>query len=270
MCHIFSVSRSGFYSWLRRGKSQRDKVNEELVKHIRRIYDESHRTYGSPRMTDALRQHGITCNKKRVARLMRINGILAKTKRKFKVTTHSNHKRPVADNLIKGDFTACTPDEIWTSDITYIWTRQGWLYLAVFLDVWSRKIVGWSMSKRMTDQLVIAAFTMARSRRRPQPGLIAHSDRGSQYCSRSFKEILDKYGYLQSMSSTGNCYDNSITESFFGTLKTELVYHEKYQTREDARRSIFKYTEIFYNRTRIHSALGGVSPDQFEEMRTAA
>jgi transposase InsO family protein len=162
-------------------------------------------------MTEALRQDGIRCNKKRVARLMRINGIVAKTKRKFKVTTHSNHRRPVTNNLIKGDFTAPAPDKIWTSDITYVWTRQGWLYLAVFLDLCSRRIVGWSMSRRITD-----------------------------------------------------------TESFFATLKTELIYHEKYETRDDARRNIFKYIEIFYNQTRIHSALGGVSPAQFEKMRKTA
>jgi putative transposase len=270
MCRIFSVSRSGLYSWLRRGRSQRYQINEELVNHIRRIYDETHRIYGSPRITDALRQKGIRCNKKRVARLMRINGIMAKTKRKFKVTTHSNHKRPVADNLIKGDFRAPLTDTIWTSDITFIWTQQGWLYLAVFLDVCSRRIVGWSMKSRMTDQLVIDAFRKAFFRRRPQPGLIAHSDRGSQYCSGFFKELLKKSGYLQSMSSRGNCYDNAITESFFGTLKTELVYHENYETREDAQRSIFKYIEIFYNRKRIHSALGGVSPEQFEERKRLA
>jgi len=270
MCRILSVSRSGFYNRLKRGKSQREQENEDLIRHIRQIYNESHGTYGSPRMTEALRQDGIRCNKKRVARLMRINGIVAKTKRKFKVTTHSNHRRPVTNNLIKGDFTAPAPDKIWTSDITYVWTRQGWLYLAVFLDLCSRRIVGWSMSRRITDQLVIDAFKKAWFRRRPLPGLIVHSDRGSQYCSSNFKDLLEKNGYYQSMSSTGNCYDNAITESFFATLKTELIYHEKYETRDDARRNIFKYIEIFYNQTRIHSALGGVSPAQFEKMRKVA
>ena len=270
MCRVFSVSRSGYYSWLRRAKSKRQRDNEKLISKIRQIHDESNRIYGSPRITDALRQCGIKCNHKRVARLMRINGIRSKIKRKFKVTTHSAHKRQMADNLIKGNFTAKAPDRLWTSDITYIWTREGWLYLAVFLDVCSRRIAGWSMSHRITDQLVINAFKQAWLHRQPVSGLIVHSDRGSQYCSRSFKELLNTNRYLQSMYKTGNCYDNAITESFFGTLKTELVYHEKYKTRNEAKKSIFKYIEIFYNRKRIHSALGGISPDQFELMKLAA
>jgi len=270
MCRVFSVSRSGFYSWKRRGKSKRQQDNEKLISKIRQIHDESNRIYGSPRITDALKQKGIQCNHKRVARLMQINGIKSKIKRKFKVTTHSNHKRQVADNLIKGNFTTVAPDRLWTSDITYIRTREGWLYLAVFLDTCSRRIVGWSMSHRITDQLVVDAFRQAWIHRQPASGLIVHSDRGSQYCSRSFKELLNAKHYLQSMCRTGNCYDNAITESFFGTLKTELVYHEKYETRNQAKSSIFKYIEIFYNRKRIHSALGGLSPDQFEQIKLAA
>jgi len=270
MCRVFSVSRSGFYRWLKRRKSQRERDNKELVALIRQIHMESGRTYGSPRITQALGQRGISCNKKRVARLMKINDIVSKTKRKFKVTTNSNHKRAVAENLIKSGLKAPAPDKVWASDITYIWTREGWLYLAVFLDLWSRKIVGWSMSHRLTDQLVINAFTKAYLGRKPQAGLIAHSDRGSQYSSIAFKELLKKNGYQQSMSAKGNCYDNAIAESFFATLKTELVYHEKYRNRDEARGSIFKYIEMFYNRTRIHSALGGVSPGQYEQMQNVA
>jgi transposase InsO family protein len=270
MCRIFSVSCSGFYYWLKRGKSRRDEGNEELVNHIRQVHEESEQTYGSPRITGALRQKGIRCNTKRVARLMREHGIASKIKRKFKITTYSAHKRPVAANLIKGQFTAPAPDKVWTSDITYIWTRQGWLYLSVFLDVFSRRIVGWAMKRRMTDQLVLDAFRQAHIRRKAPAGLIVHSDRGSQYCSRSFKELLQKQGYRQSMCSTGNCYDNAITESFFGTLKTELIFHQRYNTRDEARRSIFKYIEMFYNRVRIHSAIGGVSPAQFEQMQNQA
>lgn len=265
MCRIFSVSRSGFYSWLKRGQSPREKSNEALTKQIRRIHQESHQIYGSPRITVALRQKGIQCTRKRVARLMRENGIVSKTRKKFKVTTYSSHKRPVAPNLVKRNFSASKPDKVWTSDITFIPTRQGWLYLVVFLDICSRRIVGWSMKSRMTDQLVIDAFRHAWTHRKATKGLIVHSDRGSQYCSRSFKELLDQQGYRQSMCDTGDCYDNAITESFFGTLKKELIFHHIYDTRDEARRSIFKYIEMFYNRIRIHSSLGGLSPNQYEK-----
>ena len=270
MCRILSVSRSGFYRWKKRPISKRDLSNDKLLFYIRQIHAESNKTYGSPRMTDALRAKGIKCNHKRVERLMREQGIYAKTKRKFKVTTDSKHNRPIAKNLIKMDFTASEPNKVWTSDITYIWTREGWLYLAVFMDLYSRSIVGWSMNNRLTDDLVINALKKAVCSRSPPPGMIVHSDRGSQYCSHDFKEQIKNIKCLQSMSSTGNCYDNAVTESFFHTLKTELVYHEKYQTRDQARKSIFKYIEMFYNRKRIHSTLGGVSPYQFEQMRIAA
>jgi transposase InsO family protein len=270
MCKTLSVSRSGFYSWQKRGKSQRDLDNDKLLFYIRQIHAESERIYGSPRVTDALRNRGMICNRKRIERLMREHGIYAKTKKKFKVTTHSKHKRPVAQNLIKMDFTAPAPNKVWTSDITYIWTRQGWAYLSVFMDLYSRSIVGWSMNHRLTDDLVINAFKKALWSRRPHPGLIVHSDRGSQYCSNDFKELIKQNECLQSMSSTGNCYDNAVTESFFHTIKTELVYHEKYETRDQAKHSIFKYIEIFYNRNRIHTTLGGVSPYQFEQLKLAA
>jgi putative transposase len=265
MCLLFSVSRSGYYSWLTRGKSLRDQENEIVLKQIRRIHQESHQTYGSPRIRSALRQQGIRCSRKRIARLMRKHGIVSKMRKRFKRTTHSSHKRPVAPNLVKRDFTASVPDTVWTSDITFVWTGQGWLYLAVFLDVCSRRIVGWSMKSRMTDQLVIDAFRQASRYRKAPKGLVVHSDRGSQYCSRSFKELLDQQHYRQSMCATGNCYDNAITESFFGTLKTELIFHHRYDTRDQARKSIFTYIEMFYNRTRIHSSLGGLSPDQYEK-----
>jgi transposase InsO family protein len=176
----------------------------------------------------------------------------------------------VAPNLLRQSLREPGPDKAWASDITYIWTLQGWLYLAVFMDLWSRKIVGWSMSQRLTDRLVLDAFYSAWSNRRAQPGLISHSDRGSQYCSHSFKEQLEQRGYLQSMCSTGNCYDNAFMESFFATLKTELIHHERYETRDEARRSIFKYIEIFYNRNRIHSALGGLSPERYEQLKNVA
>jgi transposase InsO family protein len=270
MCRTLSVSRSGFYRWCHRKASPRDRENEQLLMHIRQIHRELDRIYGSPRMTRALRQRGFECNHKRVERLMRINGIRSKRKRKFKVTTHSKHSRAVAANLIQRNFTASKPNRLWTSDITYIRTQEGWLYLAVFLDVCSRRIVGWSMSHRINDALVVNAFRQAKLQRQPLPGLIVHSDRGSQYCSRSFKDLLDANRYRQSMSSTGNCYDNAITESFFATLKTELIHERRYQTRNEARRDIFKYIEIIYNRNRIHSALGDFSPNQFEQMNNFA
>jgi putative transposase len=270
MCHILSVSRSGFYSWLDHGESQRDLKNQQILSQIRIIHSQCNRVYGSPRITDALRNKGIICNHKRVARLMRVNGIIAKTKRKFKVTTHSKHKRPVAENLIRMDFTASKPNERWTSDITYVWTTEGWLYLAIFMDLYSRSIVGWSTNHRLTDDLVTHGFKKALWSRNPPPGLIVHSDRGIQYCSNNFKELMINNNCMQSMSSTGNCYDNAVTESFFSRLKTELIYQERYETRDQARKSIFKYIEIFYNRNRIHSTLGGVSPFQFEQINLPA
>ncbi len=270
MCRIFSVSRSGFYRWCGRSPSPRERKNKQLVAQIRQIHRESHDTYGSPRITAALCRRGFKYNHKRVERLMRVNGIHSKRKRKFKATTDSRHKRAVADNLIRGDFSAKHPDQLWTSDITYIRTQEGWLYLAVFLDAYSRRIVGWSMSQRMGDELIVSAFRQAWVHRQPLPGLIVHSDRGTQYCSRSFKELLDTNRYRQSMSSTGNCYDNAITESFFATLKTELIHDKRYRSRNEARRSIFKYIEMFYNRVRIHSALGGLSPNEYEKINCFA
>lgn len=262
---MLTVSRSGFYNFVRRGRSKRDQANGQLLEQIYQLHQQSGQTYGSPRMTQALRECGHGCNHKRVARLMRINGIRSKRRRRFKVTTFSGHNRPVVENLVKRNFTAAAPNQLWTSDITYIRTDQGWLYLAVFLDVCSRRIVGWSMHRRISDNLIIDAFTQACTHRRPQPGLVVHSDRGSQYCSLSFKELLGSNQYVQSMSSTGNCYDNAITESFFATLKTELVRDQRYQSHNEARRSIFKFIEMFYNRQRIHSALGGMPPDRFEQ-----
>jgi len=265
MCRILKVSRSGFYRWLDRGKSQRERDNDQLLVQIRRIHLQSRQTYGSPRITQALRLEGIKSNKKRVARLMQRNRIVSKIKRKFKVTTRTNPKRPVADNLLKTGLKVLAPNQVWVSDITYLWTREGWGYLAVFLDLWSKKIVGWTFRSRLTDQLVLEAFQKAWDYRRPQTGLITHSDRGSQYGSHSFKELLQQKGCRQSMTGSGHCYDNAVIESFFATLKTELVYHERYATREEAKRSIFKYIEMFYNRTRIHSSLGGISPASYEQ-----
>jgi len=217
-----------------------------------------------------LRARGIRCGKNRVARLMRENGIMAKTKRRFKITTDSKHNLPIAENLLGQDFTADAPNKTWTGDITYVWTRQGWMYLAVVLDLFNREIVGWSMRKRITKDIVTKALAMAIQRKRPQAGLIFHSDRGSQYASNEFRKLLEEHHFVQSMSGKGNCYDNAVTESFFHTLKTELVYFERYKTRSEARQGIFEYIEIFYNRVRRHSYLGYVSPVDFGKLPMAA
>jgi transposase InsO family protein len=268
MCLALRVSRSGYYDWLNRGQSQRDRSNQVLLEQIERVYRDSRGNYGSPRITAELRADGEGCNKKRVARLMRINGIAAKTKRRFKVTTNSKHNQPVAANLVNQQFVAGATNKLWSSDITYIWTKEGWLYLSVVLDVYSRRIVGWSMNRRLTKELVIEAVNQALSYRNPGRNMIFHSDQGSQYASNRFRKLLADNEIKASMSGKGNCYDNAITETFFHTLKTELVYFENYQTREEAKLSIFEYIEVFYNRKRRHSAIGYQNPVDFENQKT--
>ena len=263
MCRALKVSRSGYYAWADRGPSRREQANQQLLVKIKRSYDESRRLYGSPRVTADLRESGETCNQKRVARLMRLNGIAAKTKRKFKITTNSRHDQPAAPNLVNQEFTAKRPGRLWTSDITYLWTKAGWLYLSVVLDVYNRQIVGWAMSERLNRQLVISSLNQALTQGCPTKNMIFHSDQGSQYTSDEFRELLNNYGILASNSGKGNCYDNAITETFFHTLKTELIYFENYQTREEARLSVFEYIEVFYNRQRRHSALDYKSPVDF-------
>jgi len=260
----FGVSRSGYYGWRSRDISQREQSNQGLLEKIKKAHHLSRATYGSPRITADLRANGETCGHNRVARLMRVNGIAAKTKRKFKITTNSKHNHPVAPNLVKQKFVAAKPNHLWTSDITYLWTIEGWLYLSVILDVFNRRIVGWAMNKRLTKELVIAALKQALNHRTPTRDMILHSDQGSQYASGDFQYLLNRNGLRSSMSSKGNCYDNAITETFFHTLKTELIYFENYQTREEAKLSVFEYIEVFYNRQRRHSALGYKSPVDFE------
>lgn len=265
MCRLLSVSRSGYHLWIKRKLSAREFENRRLLEVIVFHYKKSKRTYGLPRILGAIRRQGLNVNKKRVARLMRENNIKAKTKRRFKVTTVQNSKAAASENILNQNFTASSENKIWTGDITYLWTKEGWLYLAIVMDIYSRKIIGWSINSSLSTELVIRALMMALVHRNAKRGIIFHSDRGSQYTSSAFREILKNYGIVQSMSSTGNCYDNAITESFFHTLKTELTYWEKYQTREEAKRSIFEYIEINYNRRRLHSSLGYLSPVEFEE-----
>jgi transposase InsO family protein len=212
-----------------------------------------------------MRKQGLKVNKKRIARLMRVNNIKAKTKRKFRVTTIENTKVKASENILNKNFTSERENQIWTSDITYLWTSEGWLYLAVVMDIYSRKIIGWALGSSLSAELVLRALIMALLHRNPPEGIIFHSDRGSQYTSSQVRQLLKSYKITQSMSSTGNCYDNAITESFFHTLKTELVFWNNYKTREEAKRSIFEYIEVFYNRQRLHSAIGYLSPVEFEE-----
>ena len=264
MCRVLAVSRSGYYTWAKHISSIRQKENERLLLCIKEAYVRGRGTYGSPRVTAELRSNGIKCGKNRVAYLMKSNGIKAKTKRRFKATTKSKHDFLVADNLLKQRFSADEANHVWVSDITFIRTRQGWLYLAAILDVFNRQIVGWSMDSKLSHELLADALRKALRQRRPKPGILFHSDRGTQYASYAFRDLMERYGFVQSMSSSGNCYDNALMESFFHTLKTELIYFEKYRTRQEARGSIFEYIEIFYNCVRRHSALNYCSPTEFE------
>lgn len=264
MCKAFEISRGNYYHWLRNPISEREKENNKLTENIRKIHESSKRTYGSPKITAELIKLGINAGTNRVARLMRENGIRSKIKRKFRNTTDSNHKLPVAENILNRDFHADKPNQKWVSDITYVWTRSGWLYLCTIIDLYSRKVVGWSMDDNMESSLVINAFNMAEVNRNPKPGLIFHSDRGSQYASKEFRKILKKKEFIQSMSRKGNCWDNSVAESFFHSLKTEELYFNNFYSKNQAKSCIFEYIELNYNRKRSHSYLGYLSPHQFE------
>lgn len=266
LCRVMKVAASGYYAWARSFKSGRQTENEKLIPIVREISRESDATYGERRIAEALCARGIPCGRVRAASLMRLAGVSVKRKKKFRVTTDSRHKLPVAPNLLGRDFEAAEPNQTWVSDITYVWTREGWLYLATVLDLFSRQVVGWAMSNRINKELVMDAFKMATWSRRPGSGLILHTDRGSQYCSDAFQKLLKSSGAISSMSRKGDCWDNAVAESFFGTLKTERISWRSYQTREEAKRDIVDYLEMFYNSKRLHSYLGYVSPRQFEEM----
>jgi putative transposase len=270
LCDVMQVARSGYYAWLKCPTSARQIKNEELVALVKEIFSDSHETYGTRRIAKALEGRGIPCGRARARTLMKLAGVKVKRRRRFKATTDSKHKLPVAPNLLEQDFTVDEPNKVWVSDISYIWTNEGWIYLAIILDLFSRQIVGWSMDKRITKELVINAFHMAYWRRQPLKGLIFHSDRGSQYCSFKFQGILASCGAVSSMSRKGNCFDNAPAESFFGSLKTERVHFAHYRTREEAKLDIVDYIEMFYNSRRFHSYLGYVSPRQFEAMWCSA
>lgn len=265
-CRVLAVSRSGYYQWRRRPVSERVKRRESLTAQIREFHVGHHASYGSPRVHRELRARGDKVNEKTVAKVMREAGIQAKSQRQFRVTTtDSNHTQPVAENVLNREFLAEKRNHKWVADITYIATLEGWLYLAAVIDLFTRKVVGWSMSERIDSRLVVDALEMAVSRELPDAGLVAHSDRGVQYASEHYQGVLTQHDIQCSMSRKGNCWDNAPAESFFATLKKELVHHEVYETRTEARASLFDYIEVFYNRERRHSALGYVSPVAFEE-----
>lgn len=266
MCKIMAVAPSGYYAWRKRPISRLKMANNTLVEKIKEIHAEFEGKYGSPRIYRELRDKKIACSENRVARLMRENGIQAKHKRRFRVTTKANPAHPVAPNLLHRAFTAEKPNQKWTSDITYIRTKEGWLYLAVVLDLFSRRIVGWAMSTRITSSLVIDALQMAIEQRKPEAGLLHHSDRGSQYTGKPYQKLLAAHKMIVSMSGKGDCWDNAPTESFFSTIKREQIHHQYYETRELARTDIFFYIEAFYNRKRRHSTLGYLNPVAFEEI----
>jgi len=262
MCHALKVSTSGYYDWQGRPESRRTIDDRRLTKTIRRVHAESDGTYGSPRIHAELNDVGLPCGRPRVARLMRIAGLKGCPKRRFRVTTKSGMTR--AKNLLAQDFSAEIPNHRWASDITYLWTDQGWLYLAVVMDLYSRRIVGWSMSRRINRTLVINALKMALGQRQLSEDLIHHSDRGVQYLSDDFQALLKANSITCSMSHKGSCYDNAVVESFFASLKRERTKRRKYQTRNQARADVFDYIERFYNRKRRHGTIGNISPVQFE------
>lgn len=264
MCDVLDVSRSGYYAWRTRPASQREMADAEYTEHIERIFYDSWQTYGYESIWRIMQDEGLACGKHRVRRLMRQAGLVVKQTTRYKHTTEANPDHIPAPNILRGDFKAERPDAKWCADITYIPTAEGWLYLAVILDLFSRRIVGWAMNKRMTQQLVCTALEMALHQRQPVEPLIHHSDRGSQYTSDAYQELLTAHDITSSMSGRGNCYDNAPVESFFGTLKTELVNHALYRTRQDAQTDIFFYIEGFYNRKRRHTALDYLSPEAFE------
>jgi len=265
MCRLLEVAVSGYYRWKKAAASQRAEQNQKLLRKIEMVYQASRQSYGSPKIMQALRQQGIRCGRNRIMRLMRQAGLASKRRRCFKRTTQANPQHRYAPNRLQQCFAVGAPNQVWLSDVTFIATQQGWLYLAAVLDLYSRRIVGWAMDEQMSDSLTKRALRMALHKRKPVPHqLLHHSDRGSNYTSASYQQLLKEHAIQVSMSRTGNCYDNAPMESFFAQLKTEHVHHHRYPTREDAMTSIFAYIEGFYNTHRLHSALDYRSPVQFE------
>jgi putative transposase len=269
LCKVLGVSQSGYFAWRSRPASRRQRDDLVLLAHIRSAFTLSNGTYGSPRLTRELQDAGLAVGRRRTMRLMRENGLRARQPCRFKRTTDSLHAFPVAPNLIDQDFSAKRPNEKWGADISYVWTREGWLYLAVVMDLFARRVVGWAVSDRLHKELALEALRKALVVRRPPAGLVHHSDRGSQYCSIDYQAALRKHGILISMSGKGNCYDNAMVETFFKTLKAELVWRTVFQTRAEAKGAIARYIDGFYNPVRRHSALDFISPAQFERLARA-
>ena len=266
MCAELNVSPSGYYAWRERPASAREMANQDLYNEINAVYNANHGVYGSPRIYHELKKQGIACSENRVARVMRLRGLQAKQSRRFKSTTKRNKTQTAAPNLVKQDFEANQPDQKWLADITYVATLEGWLYLATILDLYTRGIVGWAMSDRMTSALTVSALKMALQRRDPTACLIHHSDQGSQYTDQGYQALLKDAGIRASMNGVGSWYDNAPMESFFGTLKSEWVYRSVYHTRNQAKTDIFYYIESFYNRRRRHSSLDYLSPEAYEQL----
>lgn len=264
MCRVFSLNPSGYYAWRRRKPATRDTANARLLGQIRAIHAEGRGHYGSPKVVRRLRRTGERVNHKRVEKLMRENGIRAKRFKRIVRTTDSRHSLPVAENVLARRFQAKRPDEVWTSDITYVWTDEGWLYLVVFLDLYSRLVVGWAISESLEAEFVERAFMQGQARRGVAVAPLIHSDRGCQYASAAFRQRLAAWGCRQSMSRRADCWDNAVTESFFGLLKNELVHHTRFATRQEAKDKIFDYIEVFYNRVRVHSAVDYFAPAEYE------
>ena len=266
MCKALNVSSSGYYAWRERPPSAREMANQKLYGQIKVVFEASKKTYGSPRIHRRLNKKGVACSENRVARIMRLRGLKAKQSRRFKTTTRRNKKHPVAPNLLRRDFETDRPNQKWLADITYIATGEGWLYLAAVLDLHTRRIIGWALSDRMTSDLTLTALEMALLLRQPDAGFIHHSDQGSQYTDQEYQTLLKGHGIQASMNGAGTWYDNAPMESFFGTLKSELVHHRAYQTRNEAKADVFYYIESFYNRRRLHSALDYLSPEEYEQL----
>jgi len=264
MCNVLMVSPSGYYAWKTRPPSQRMLIDRYLLGQIRQIHVASRENYGTIKTWKALRAQGISCGKNRIARLRRINGIQSRRRRRFKITTLSKNTEYIAPNVLNRCFQVSRPNQAWVGDVTFIATRGGWLHLAVLLDLYSRKVIGWAMSEQNDKQLVMSALTMALERRRPRSEVIHHTDRGSTYGSDDYRTTLTASGLIPSMSRKGDCYDNAVAESFFSTLKNELLYGQKFVSREHARSEIFKFVEIFYNRQRLHQSLNYITPEMAE------
>ena len=270
MCEVLQVSRSGYYDWRLRAESERSRQDRILLTEIRRVHYSNKEAYGTVRTWREMKQAGVRCGKHRVARLRRLGGIETRRRRKFKLAYQARNSAPAAANLLSRPFQADSPNRIWVADVSFIPTRAGWLYLAVVIDLYSRLVVGWSMKERPNQELANEALLMAVEQRRPEPGLIHHSDQGILYGSTLYRQLLSRYGMVQSMSRKGNCYDNAVAESFFSSLKNEIVHHRDYYTREQARAEIFEYIELFYNRRRLHQSLDYRSPMEYERVKRVA